>query len=463
MREIGKTSKLTTGGLSMLEKTVSPPAQIAVASPFGEYMKQLPKVALPDGFSAAKVNRLLYLRLDGIGDTILANSLLEKLPEVFPNAKISVVCELASAVVYEACPLVDEVIPLEKFALEKFVLERQEYFHQAVRLLNARKADVVLHAVASPAAHSAALALSSRLPVIGLEADAINMSLNDRKIYNEKLACKIVIKRPSLAELKKYEAVLAWLNGGRFSMLKPKLWLTEQHYAEAKEIWDKHGLVPERTIAVFSKASFSKGYAMFGHALLDTCRKNGWFVAALGTEASFELNEENLRILRAHDISCVNLSGTTGLLACAAFLSKCRLAVGVDTGLAHIACALDVPQVIALDGGHPGRFLPQHSTTTAVCLPLECWGCYGRCRYTHWYCLSGITPEALAEAIESALHPSVPQAGYGRMLMQATPTWKAEGDKPRWRTPDRLMQQQENEEFPIAFSVISKSSTNSAL
>jgi len=144
------------------------------------------------------------------------------------------------------------------------------------------------------------------------------------------------------------------------------------------------------------------------------------------------------------------------LLTCAAFLAQCRLALGVDTSLAHIACALDVPQVIALGGGFPGRFLPQHKTTTAVCLPLECWGCgWRRCPYGQPYCVNGIAPETLAEAIEAALHPASPQSGYGQILMQAPLTWKTEPGKPRWRSPDWLIQQQKNEAYPIAFGIVS--------
>lgn len=436
--------------LSLLEKMTSPPGQSTTISPFGEYMKQSPQVALPDGFSATKVNRLLYLRLDGIGDAILANSLLEKLPGVFPNAKISVVCDRACADIYEACPLVDDVMPLNKSELKK-----PEYFHQAARLVNARKADLALHALASPTPYAAALALASRLPVIGLEADTCNMSPDDREAYNEKLALQVPTNSNSPAELRKYEDMLAALNAPA-SMLQPTLWLTERHRAEAREVWDRHGLIPERTIAVFSKGASAPGYSMFGHALLATCRKNGWFVAALGVEADFQLNEESLRMLRAHDVPYVNFSGAMSLLTCAAFLAQCRLALGVDTSLAHIACALDVPQVIALGGGFPGRFLPQHRTTTAVCLPLECWGCgWRRCQYEQPYCVNGIAPETLAEAIECALSPASPQTGYGHILMQAPLTWKKEQGKPRWRSPARLIQQQKHEKHPIAFSIAS--------
>lgn len=57
------------------------------------------------------------------------------------------------------------------------------------------------------------------------------------------------------------------------------------------------------------------------------------------------------------------MSGQTTLRQIAALLSRCRLAVGSDTGLAHMACALKVPNVILVGGGHFGRFLPYSALT----------------------------------------------------------------------------------------------------
>ena len=59
----------------------------------------------------------------------------------------------------------------------------------------------------------------------------------------------------------------------------------------------------------------------------------------------------------------------------AALIKRCRLVIGAETGLAHLACAVGTPNVILLGGGHFGRFMPYAATTTVVCLPLECYGC----------------------------------------------------------------------------------------
>ena len=37
-------------------------------------------------------------------------------------------------------------------------------------------------------------------------------------------------------------------------------------------------------------------------------------------------------------------------------IKKSCMAIGAETGLAHIACAFNVPNVVLLGGGHYGRF-----------------------------------------------------------------------------------------------------------
>lgn len=392
---------------------------------------------LPPDFSPHTVKKLLYIRLDGIGDTILANALLEHLPTVFPNARITVVCDTASAPLYESSAIVCDVLPLDKFKLSD-----KNYLIQCTRLLRAVNADVVFHGTRSPTMPVAALCLSLGIPALGIQADAINMTATERDFYNATLACQWHYPSNTPGELAAYRAILNQL-GVQVPPLQARIWLPEAAQAEADDLWERNGLTPENTVAIFCGGGSAQRHCAFtGKALSQICRQKNLSVVALGSQQEFEINEKNITDLREQGIKAVNLSGTCGFLTSAAFLARCHMAVGVDTSLAHAAAALNVPHVVILSGTYIGRFLPSSAKTVALCLPLECAGCENKCRYEKPYCLTGIRSEHLAQAMEIAHADPWPHSGAGRLLLLSPLMWPRTEGHPRWRSPQTLIQQQ---------------------
>ena len=393
---------------------------------------------LPTDFAAQDVEKLLYIRLDGIGDSILANALLEHLPSVFSRARITVVCDAAVAPLYKAAPMVADVLPLDKFRLEE-----PEYRLQCVKLLRAVKADVVFQGTRSPTMFVAALSLALDIPVIGVRADAVNMSQSERDFYNANLAAQWTPHPGTPSELATYREILRQL-GVPLSCLRARLWLPPAAKAEADALWAQSGLTPENTVAIFCGGGAAYRHCFFvGEALIQCCQKHNLAVVALGSSHEFEINEKNILALRNQGIVAINFSGRTDFLASAALLARCRLAVGVDTSLAHAAAALQVPQVILSGGAHLGRFIPSSERTLAFCLPLECAGCNWNCRYGERYCLTGIRPDCFAQAVEVALTDAWPEAGGGRLVLQPPRTWPSMTGQPRWRSPQALLRQQD--------------------
>lgn len=118
----------------------------------------------------------------------------------------------------------------------------------------------------------------------------------------------------------------------------------------------------------------------------------------------------------------LNLCGRTTLLETAALLRRCRLYVGAESGGAHMACAVGVPNVVVLGGGHFGRFMPYSRLTTVVSLPLDCFGCNWRCQYANAHCITSLLPEVLAKAIAAALkRPKERPAIFAQMDSRAIP------------------------------------------
>jgi len=85
-------------------------------------------------------------------------------------------------------------------------------------------------------------------------------------------------------------------------------------------------------------------------------------------------------------------------------LRRCRLYVGAESAGAHMACALGIPNVVLLGGGHFGRFMPYSPLTSAVVLPMDCFGCNWRCKYDTAHCIASVDPKVLDAAIANALN-----------------------------------------------------------
>lgn len=87
----------------------------------------------------------------------------------------------------------------------------------------------------------------------------------------------------------------------------------------------------------------------------DAVADSGLHVVITGSAEEFDLAEQVARAMKTP--SC-NLAGRATLGALAALLRRARLLVANDTGVSHLAAALDVPSVVIFAGSEPHRREP---------------------------------------------------------------------------------------------------------
>lgn len=387
--------------------------------------------------------KILWVRLDAIGDNILAASMLPHIYAKYDQPRITVLCQKHIAELYESCPQVETVIGVDKMRL----FLDSNYRDGILQELRNASFDIAMDStcswdqlpdlfiVGSLAREKIAFENSAAIPeqVARKRSGVFTSLVRFRDLYEP--------------EVDRFGDFLHGI-GIDAPRLDATVWTTPDDDRFADDLFEQNGLDPMKTIALFAYGrSHLRTYPFYGVALRDVCTENDFSVIALGDDAAYSFNRNCLNDI---GVRSVNLSGKTTLRQSAALLRKCRLAVGAETGLAHMACAVGVPNVIVMGGGHFGLFMPYSPKTSIAALPLDCYWCDWTCRYEYSRCVVDVAPEVVEFAVRETLRVNSEKP---RVFLHPQDRWNSNPDQsaPMWKMPEHFLSPDSIDIIPVEF------------
>jgi heptosyltransferase-2 len=323
--------------------------------------------------SSRAPSRVLVVGPAWVGDMVMAQSLFAALKEMHPGAEIDVLAPRWT-------------LPLLRFMPEVRQAIAQPLGHGELGLAARYRLGKTLRGQGYDLAF--VLPGSVKAALIPLWA-----AIRERRGYGgafRRLLLTEARSKPDLPQVDSYVALADWPG----QPPRPRLTLPQAVSAQALEALGlARPTAPLLAIAPGAEYGPAKRWpARHFAAVAADRRAEGWQVWLLGSAADRET---------AAEIPCdQNLTGLTSLDQAVALLGLADAVVSNDSGLMHVAAALDRPQVALFGPSDPGRTGPRNPAAQVLRRGLDCSPCNRRvCPLGHHRCLEDLFPESVLAAL----------------------------------------------------------------
>ncbi len=137
-------------------------------------------------------------------------------------------------------------------------------------------------------------------------------------------------------------------------------------------------------------------------ALADFFLTSGWQVLILGSKADVSTAEEIVNLCQKPSDNLISLAGLTQLEEAIDLLGTADYVVSNDSGLMHIAAALQVPLVAVYGPTSPAFTPPLASNAHIIQIDIDCSPCFKRtCPLDHHNCMKQLSVESVINQINT--------------------------------------------------------------
>ncbi|MDD5170900.1 MAG: lipopolysaccharide heptosyltransferase II [Syntrophales bacterium] len=340
--------------------------------------------------SDLEIRELLIRGTNWIGDAVMTLPAMASIRKTFPKARITMLAKPWVADVYRLCPHIDEILIFEspgrhdgvtgKFRLAADL--RTKRFDAAILLQNAIEAAIV--------ASLAGIPIRGGFSTDGrgwLLTHAVRRSAEIRMIHQTHYYLEMV-------------KALGCTSVDSDFHLAP----TPEDKSRAEDILKRYnidnnlliGMAPGATYGA-AKKWFPERFAAVADRLSE---KYGASVLLFGSPA----DQDSTGIIRRKaQRSILDLAGKTNLSEAMAVMARCRLFISNDSGLMHVAAALDIPTVAIFGSTNPVTTGPVGAKSIVIRKDVPCSPCLKTTCPTDFRCMELIIVDDILDAAQGIM------------------------------------------------------------
>ncbi|PKO47684.1 MAG: lipopolysaccharide heptosyltransferase II [Betaproteobacteria bacterium HGW-Betaproteobacteria-22] len=339
------------------------------------------------------VEKILIIGPSWVGDMVLAHSLFQSLKAQNPNVIIDVAAPAWTLPLLARMPEINEAIALPFKHGQLALLERIRFgrslknkgYQQAILLVNSLK--------------SAILPLAAGIPLrTGFLGEFRHGLLNDIRPLDKTKLPRTVDRFVALGCDKNNLDKNNSLDVQKIA--NPRLIADTSN---AMRVLDKNGRQrpAQKILGLCPGAEYGEAkrwpaeyYAEVANAALE----NGWQVWLFGSDKDTPVTAAINDLTQNR---CLDWGGKTNLGEAIDLMSLCDTVISNDSGLMHVAAALEKKVIAIFGSSDPYHTPPMHPDAVIEYLALDCSPCFSRtCRFNdaeqHLACLRNITPQVIS-------------------------------------------------------------------
>lgn len=336
-----------------------------------------------------KLPKILIIAPSWIGDCVMAQPLLMLLKRRYPDVKIDVFAPKWSLAVMKRMREIHDTIenPFGHGDVKLFAryrvgrMLRENNYTQAIVLPGSLK--------------SALVPYFAKIPVrTGFVGENRYGLLNDIRPLDELLLPKMVDRFASLA----------FERSNRIPQDVPNPHLTADESSQQNSLKKFHLDLDNPVIAMCPGAEYGDAKRWRVHHFAKTarqCADKGYQVWFFGSHKDEEIAQ---KIIEQSNGVGVNLCGKTSLDEAVDLLALSKAVICNDSGLMHIAAALDLPLIAIYGSSSPDHTPPLSNKARILSLNISCSPCFERtCPLGHTDCLEKLTPDMVMNTLNEML------------------------------------------------------------
>lgn len=345
-----------------------------------------------------KINRILIVRPDAIGDFVIFSAVLNEYGKLFKDSKIDLLCHPKVKELVQPIPFINKII-----CINTQVLFGRRYFVYTllslIKIMRFKYEKVIYPAYSRTGNDDLLIKFIRAKEKIAFDGNNTNDPKNERISRNKYFSKIIESDKKERLEIERNAEFLIKLGINiDINKIKTKIWFSDNDEMKYKKLKEKYKLEQNKYICTFPGAGVPTKYWENGkwaeliNKMIDKYHTNK--IVILGYTNDIVVINGILDLLHIQNKEkIINLYNKTSLRVLAKVIQNSNLLVGMDTAAIHIAAALNTPNVCLIGGKHFGRFYPYGdlNKNKIVYKKMNCFGCNRRwCKYEIVKCIKDI-------------------------------------------------------------------------